>query len=699
MKRGNLKYFAFLACCSFTHISYASFIQDSGSEGFISIEAEHYTANHGGTTDDWSFTQSFDNYSGSGAMVVGPDDGAQNDNEEIYTVESPRLDYEIEFTKTGTHYVWMRGIAPDSSSRDDSVNVGLNGEPVATAKHIREFNANWQWSNLRKGGLIATIDVQTIGTHTLNVWMREDGFVFDKLMLTVDESYITTAIGEVESARTTDFTGTRPPIQQLEALVVIEAEDYDLSIKRGKHSWLPFSDADASDGQAISVVRNVGDKISSDYLDNSARVDYNIEFSEAGLYFVWVRGYGDTSSDDSMHLGLNGEAFSSLEYLRFDPESGVPRDWQWSNKLSDDRGPAVIDISEPGVHTLNVYMREDGFKLDKLLLTQSSETPVFESLQTTARGTTLLEFVQGSESNNLVVVEAENPSLALMQSGYHWNEISDLVASGERALQAEPININAPIKFAEDYVAKSPRLDFNIDFDTAGEHYVWVRGFGDTSSDDSLHIGLNGEAVTTGHYMRSGTGGWQWSNTLHPDQAVKVFVPEPGKHTVNVWMREDGFQFDKLLITTNPGYIPSDTGPLASRERYPGNFDGVVGIFPASPIVISDQLTVPVDIEVTNNRTSSFSYFFRNSQLFEIEVIDDSIGAVVTTWSRDFVFLDVETTITLSPGETFTIGDRVTLTDDANRQPLPAGFYTLRIRFTSTPSGGAPVAERRITIK
>lgn len=52
MKRGNLKYFVLIACCGFAHASYASFTQDSGSEGFVSIEAERYTANHGGTTDN-----------------------------------------------------------------------------------------------------------------------------------------------------------------------------------------------------------------------------------------------------------------------------------------------------------------------------------------------------------------------------------------------------------------------------------------------------------------------------------------------------------------------------------------------------------------------------------------------------------------------------------------------------------------------
>ena len=133
MRPGSFKYFVLIACCSYAHTSIASFTQGNDSNGIVSIEAEHFTANHGGLTDDWFFTQSFADYSGSGAMVVGPDGNAQNNSKsEVYTVESPRLDYEIDFQKTGIHHVWVRGISPNSSTRSDSVHVGLNGVPVST---------------------------------------------------------------------------------------------------------------------------------------------------------------------------------------------------------------------------------------------------------------------------------------------------------------------------------------------------------------------------------------------------------------------------------------------------------------------------------------------------------------------------------------------------------------------------------------
>jgi hypothetical protein len=41
----------------------------------------------------------------------------------------------------------------------------------------------------------------------------------------------------------------------------------------------------------------------------------------------------------------------------------APRAWNWAT------GVVVIVVSEPGVHTLQVWQREDGLHLDRILLT------------------------------------------------------------------------------------------------------------------------------------------------------------------------------------------------------------------------------------------------------------------------------------------------------------------------------------------
>jgi hypothetical protein len=52
------------------------------------------------------------------------------------------------------------------------------------------------------------------------------------------------------------------------------------------------------------------------------------------------------------------------------------------------------------------------------------------------------------------------------------------------------------------------------------------------------------------------------------DGPVATFnVATSGVHTVNVWMREDGFKIDKLVITTNASYVPSGAGPAEGPRQ------------------------------------------------------------------------------------------------------------------------------------
>ena len=40
-----------------------------------------------------------------------------------------------------------------------------------------------------------------------------------------------------------------------------------------------------------------------------------------------------------------------------------------------------------------------------------------------------------------------------------------------------------------------------------------------------------------------------------------VAVDEPGPHVLNLWMREDGFEIDKIVLTPDAKYRPEGFGP------------------------------------------------------------------------------------------------------------------------------------------
>ena len=180
--------------------AFAAFQQETGLPYLISIEAEHYHHHVARGGYSW-IAVSKSGQSGEGAMQAMPDNGANiNDN---YALNSPRLDFDVEFVTTGTHYLWVRGIG--SKLANDSVHVGFNGNEIPTGKTLEQFASQWTWSNDRRDPdnpgeyLPATIEVETTGIHTINVWMREDGFIFDKLVVTTDPNYIPTGAGPAES--------------------------------------------------------------------------------------------------------------------------------------------------------------------------------------------------------------------------------------------------------------------------------------------------------------------------------------------------------------------------------------------------------------------------------------------------------------------------------------------------------------------
>ncbi len=167
--------------------------------GLTSIEAENYHGNIAPVsgTPKWDRVTTA-SQSGAGSMKANPNSGVSNDT--TYTSASPRLDYKIKFVKTGTHYIWIRAIG--ATTADDSVHAGLNGQALTTSDKITGFAASWAWSKTTvDGSAVATVNVAAAGEHTLNLWMREDGIVIDKIVVTTSSTYTPSGTGPAESAQ------------------------------------------------------------------------------------------------------------------------------------------------------------------------------------------------------------------------------------------------------------------------------------------------------------------------------------------------------------------------------------------------------------------------------------------------------------------------------------------------------------------
>lgn len=102
-------------------------------------------------------------------------------------------------------------------------------------------------------------------------------------------------------------------------------------------------------------------------------------------------------------------------------------------------------------------------------------------------------------------------------------------------------------------------LEYNVKFQTTGKYYVWVRSFSTGTEDNGIHVGIDGQWPESGKRMQwcDGKNKWTWeskqrTDSVHCGEPERIFleVKEPGIHIIQFSMREDGFAFDKFVLTT-----------------------------------------------------------------------------------------------------------------------------------------------------
>ena len=176
-----------------------------------------------------------------------------------------------------------------------------------------------------------------------------------------------------------------------EGLIVIEAEHYD-DAEQGvmaarEQSWFVerWRQGDSSSGEHVIALPNAG--VSTELKLSGPRLHYAIELAAPGELYVWVRLYSETGNDNSVHVGLNGEAASLTRWgMRLPPSQR--KQWAWTTMQSDDMGQerVVIKVEEARRARLDVWMREDGVRLDKIVLARDAEfVPVGQGPEETPR--------------------------------------------------------------------------------------------------------------------------------------------------------------------------------------------------------------------------------------------------------------------------------------------------------------------------
>ena len=108
-------------------------------------------------------------------------------------------------------------------------------------------------------------------------------------------------------------------------------------------------------------------------------------------------------------------------------------------------------------------------------------------------------------------------------------------------------------------------VSYKVKINNPGKYYVWVSAFSTGAEDNGLHVGIDGQWPESGQRIQlcSGKGKWTWSSAQrvpsnHCGIPMNIYldIKEAGEHIISFSMREDGFELDRFLLTSNPDFTP-----------------------------------------------------------------------------------------------------------------------------------------------
>ncbi len=179
-----------------------------------------------------------------------------------------------------------------------------------------------------------------------------------------------------------------------------------------------------------------------------------------------------------------------------------------------------------------------------------------------------------SEINGRVEVEAEHFTAQTKAERRKWVIVKDQhasLASGESYIECRPdtrVTHDDKLIPGENFsniAGEMAVLSYQVNFKTTGRYYVWVRAYSTGSEDNGIHVGLDGQWPESGKRMQwcEGKNAWTWESkqrtqAVHCGEPYLIYldVEAAGRHIVQFSMREDGFEFDKFLLTREKNFRP-----------------------------------------------------------------------------------------------------------------------------------------------
>ena len=428
---------------------------------------------------------------------------------QIATGVSPSVSFSV-----GTHSLTLTVTDNDGATDTDNVVITVNpgasnNPPVANAganQTVTDDNNNGSESVTLNGSGSSDSD----GSVTSYVWSEGGNQIATgatpSVSFSVGSHNVTLTVTDNDGATDSDnvVITVNPGSVGSDVHVWLDAECGVVG-----SSWNTASSGSASNGEYVSYPS--GTSYDSAPSSSSDQISYTFDVSESGSYTIWGRTIAPNGDDDSFWIQANGGTW--VKWNNIDQSSS----WQWDEVHDADNSNQVVNFSlAAGSNTLTIAYREDGTQLDKIYITNTSDTPSGEGGASDNCGPLPNQPpVANAGSNQTVLDTDDNGSESVSLNGsassdsdgsivsYVWTEGANQIATG----------VNPSINLA------------------VGSHTITLTVTDDegaTDSDDVV-ITVNAPSAETHVWLEAecGTVGSSWSTASSGSASEGSYVAPP----------------------------------------------------------------------------------------------------------------------------------------------------------------------------
>ncbi|WP_373942120.1 hypothetical protein OEG92_01790 [Polaribacter sejongensis] len=185
------------------------------------------------------------------------------------------------------------------------------------------------------------------------------------------------------------------PFEEKDGMLEIEAENYHYKSNNStKRNWVVRSLDDKISGvnysksanknsyiQALPDTRVTHDDtliLGENFFPVSGTggvISYKIKINNPGKYYIWVNALSTGTEDNGVHVGFNENWQESGARIQW---CDGKNEWTWSSaqRMPDNHcgieKTIYLNFDKSGEYVLSFSMREDGFKMDRFILTKNS---------------------------------------------------------------------------------------------------------------------------------------------------------------------------------------------------------------------------------------------------------------------------------------------------------------------------------------